>query len=78
MYERFSYNCRLICLYIAENMRREGFELSVSPPRVVYREEDGVRLEPLEEVTCEVFDEHAGEVIASLNNRKGEVRRSTS
>lgn len=54
-------------------MRREGFELSVSPPRVVYREEDGVRLEPVEEVVCEVLNEHAGDVIAMLNNRKGEV-----
>lgn len=57
----------------AENMRREGFELSVSPPRVVLREEDGVKLEPMEEVVCEVLDEHAGEVIEVLNNRKGEV-----
>ena len=44
-------------------MRREGFELSVSPPRVVYRLEDGQRLEPLEEVICEVEDEHSGSVI---------------
>ena len=47
----------------AENMRREGFELSVSPPRVVFREEGGRRLEQLEEVICEVDDEHMGSVI---------------
>jgi hypothetical protein len=47
----------------AENMRREGFELSVSPPRVVYREEGGQKLEPIEEVICEVEDAHAGSVI---------------
>ena len=47
----------------AENMRREGFELSVSPPRVVFKEEGGRRLEPLEEVICEVDDEHMGSVI---------------
>lgn len=54
-------------------MRREGFELSVSPPRVVFREEAGKRLEPIEEVGCEVADEHAGEVIEAMSNRKGEV-----
>lgn len=50
-------------LIAAENMRREGFELSVSPPKVVYREECGQKLEPVEEVICEVEDEHAGSVI---------------
>lgn len=44
-------------------MRREGFELSVSPPRVVYREEGGHKLEPLEEVICEIEEEQAGSVI---------------
>ena len=48
---------------IAENMRREGFELSVSPPRVVFKEEDGRRQEPLEEVICEVDDDQMGSVI---------------
>ena len=47
----------------AENMRREGFELSVSPPKVVYRQEGGKRLEPIEEIVCEVEDQHAGSVI---------------
>ncbi len=47
----------------AENMRREGFELSVSPPRVVLREEGGQKLEPIEEVICEVGDEQAGSII---------------
>ncbi|KAL6785388.1 EFG7 [Auxenochlorella protothecoides x Auxenochlorella symbiontica] len=58
---------------LIENMRREGFELSVSPPRVVFREEAGRRLEPIEEVGCEVADEHAGEVIEAMSNRKGEM-----
>lgn len=44
-------------------MRREGFELSVSPPRVVYREEGGQKQEPMEEVICEVEDEQAGSII---------------
>ncbi|EFN51124.1 hypothetical protein CHLNCDRAFT_141310 [Chlorella variabilis] len=58
---------------LIENMRREGFELSVSPPRVVLRHEEGQRLEPLEEVVCEVEDAHAGEVIEALTLRKGEL-----
>lgn len=114
-------------LCAAENMRREGFELSVSPPRVVLREEEGgsrcclamqgagaasvppllhtavaaaslplqlpsppkaqnrqlifrspplagKKLEPLEEVVCEVEDQRAGEVIEAVSLRKGEVR----
>ena len=47
----------------AENMRREGFELSVSPPQVVYKVENGRKLEPLEEVICEVDDEQMGSII---------------
>lgn len=59
---------------LIENMRREGFELSVSPPRVVLREEEGKKLEPLEEVVCEVEDPHAGEVIEAVTLRKGELQ----
>ncbi|KAL4423643.1 hypothetical protein ABPG77_009230, partial [Micractinium sp. CCAP 211/92] len=58
---------------LIENMRREGFELSVSPPRVVLRHENGEPLEPLEEVVCEVEDGHAGEVIEAVTLRKGEL-----
>ncbi|KAL4439803.1 hypothetical protein ABPG75_002804 [Micractinium tetrahymenae] len=58
---------------LIENMRREGFELSVSPPRVVLRQENGQRQEPLEEVVCEVEDAHAGEVIEAVTLRKGEL-----
>ncbi len=53
-------------------MRREGFELSVSPPRVVYREEGGHKLEPLEEVICEVEEDQAGSVI-EVDPRRGTV-----
>ncbi|GAB4823663.1 hypothetical protein N2152v2_010709 [Parachlorella kessleri] len=60
---------------LIENMRREGFELSVSPPRVVLRQgEGGQKLEPLEEVVCEVEDPHAGEIIEMLTLRKGELQ----
>lgn len=56
---------------LVENMRREGFELGVCPPRVLYKTEDGVRLEPIEEVVVEVDDDFTGPVIAKLSERKG-------
>jgi GTP-binding protein len=58
---------------LIENMRREGFELSISRPRVLTREEGGQRLEPIEEVTIDVDDEFSGVVIDKLNQRKGEL-----
>ncbi|MEO0761637.1 MAG: translational GTPase TypA, partial [Pseudomonadota bacterium] len=58
---------------LIENMRREGFELSISRPRVVIREEDGRRLEPVEEVTIDVDEEYSGTVVEKLATRKGEL-----
>jgi GTP-binding protein len=60
---------------LIENMRREGFELSLSRPRVVLREDaDGNTVEPVEEVTIDVDDDHAGAVIEKLTGpRKGEL-----
>ncbi|XP_014524423.1 uncharacterized protein LOC106780641 [Vigna radiata var. radiata] len=58
---------------LIENMRREGFELSVSPPRVMYKTESGQKLEPVEEVTIEVNDEHVGSVMEALSHRRAEV-----
>jgi GTP-binding protein len=58
---------------LIENMRREGFELSVSRPRVLMRDEGGQRLEPIEEVTVDVDEEFAGVVIEKLSLRKGEL-----
>ena len=58
---------------LIENMRREGFELSVSRPQVLFREENGQRLEPIEEVTIDVDDEYSGAVIEKLALRKGEL-----
>ena len=59
---------------LIENMRREGFELSISRPQVLYREENGQRLEPIEEVTIDVDDEYAGAVIEKVTGtRKGEL-----
>ncbi|KAK9150305.1 hypothetical protein Syun_008614 [Stephania yunnanensis] len=58
---------------LIENMRREGFELSVSPPKVMYKTEKGVKLEPLEELTIEVNEEHVGLVMEALSHRRAEV-----
>jgi len=59
---------------LIENMRREGFELSISRPRVLMREEDGQKLEPIEEVTIDVDDEYTGTVIEKLTGpRRGDL-----
>ena len=59
---------------LIENMRREGFELSISRPRVIFQDIDGVRNEPIEEVTIDVDDEYSGAVIDKLTGeRKGEL-----
>ncbi len=58
---------------LIENMRREGFELTIGRPRVVLREEGGQRLEPIEEVIIDVDDEHSGVVVQKLTERKGEL-----
>ena len=58
---------------LIENMRREGFELSVSRPRVLFRDEGGERLEPIEEVTIDVDEDFAGVVVDKLSQRKGEL-----
>ena len=61
---------------LIESMRREGFEVSISRPRVVYRadEETGQRLEPIEEVVIDVDDEFSGVVIEKLSARKAELK----
>jgi len=57
---------------LIENMRREGFELSISRPQVIFTEEDGERMEPVEEVTIDVDDEYTGTVVEKLTGpRKG-------
>ncbi|WP_264213540.1 translational GTPase TypA [Leisingera thetidis] len=59
---------------LIENMRREGFELSISRPQVIMKEVDGVRMEPIEEATIDVDDEYSGAVIEKLTGtRKGEL-----
>jgi len=56
---------------LLENMRREGYEVQVSQPKVIIKEENGVKLEPFEEVTVDVPSEMAGTVIEKLARRKG-------
>ncbi len=59
---------------LIENMRREGFELSISRPQVIMKEEDGQMLEPIEEATIDVDDDYSGAVIEKLTGtRKGEL-----
>jgi GTP-binding protein len=58
---------------LVENMRREGFEMAVSRPRVVLQEIDGVKHEPYEMLTVDVEDAHQGGVMEELGRRKGEM-----
>ena len=58
---------------LLENMRREGYELAVSKPRVVFHEVDGERQEPIEQVTADVEDQHQGAVMQALGERRAEL-----
>ncbi|MGB6105021.1 MAG: translational GTPase TypA [Pusillimonas sp.] len=59
---------------LLENMRREGYELAVSRPRVLFKEENGVKLEPYELLTVDVEDPHQGGVMEELGRRKGDLQ----
>jgi GTP-binding protein len=58
---------------LLENMRREGYELAVSKPRVVFKQDGETRLEPIEFVTADVEDQHQGAVMQALGERKAEL-----
>ena len=58
---------------LIETMRREGFELGISRPRVLFREENGQRLEPYETVVIDVDDEYSGTVVEKMQRRKAEL-----
>ncbi len=62
---------------LLENMRREGYELSVSKPEVIFKEVDGEKCEPYEKVIVNVPNEYSGTVINSLNERKGIMQSVT-
>ncbi len=59
---------------LLENMRREGYELAVGRPRVVYKEIDGVKCEPYEMLTVDVEEDHQGGVMEELGRRRGELQ----
>jgi len=58
---------------LIESMRREGFELSISRPRVLFKTVNGEKMEPIEEVTVDVDDAYTGVVIEKISMRKGEM-----
>ena len=58
---------------LIETMRREGFELGISRPRVLFREENGQRMEPFETVVIDVDDEHSGTVVEKMQRRKADL-----
>lgn len=59
---------------LLENMRREGFEMGVGKPRVVYRDIDGVKCEPFEMLTVDVEDTNQGAVMEELGRRRGDLQ----
>ena len=63
---------------LLENMRREGFELAVGKPRVVFREINGQKCEPYENLTVDVPDENQGAVMEELGRRRGELTNMES
>ena len=63
---------------LIETMRREGYELCCSNPRVLYKEIDGVKCEPMERVTLDVPADYVGAVVSKLGQRKGDLIEMTS
>ncbi|MBU3626861.1 translational GTPase TypA [Polynucleobacter sp. JS-Safj-400b-B2] len=63
---------------LVETMRREGYEMAVSRPRVVFHEENGVKMEPYENLTVDVEDSTQGSVMEDLGKRKGELQDMVS
>ena len=59
---------------LLENMRREGYEMAVGRPRVVFKEIDGVKCEPYEMLTVDVEEDHQGGVMEELGRRRGELQ----
>ena len=58
---------------LIETMRREGYELQVGQPQVIFREIDGVKCEPIEELTINVLEEYSSKIIDMVTRRKGEM-----
>ncbi|MBQ9273666.1 MAG: translational GTPase TypA [Succinivibrio sp.] len=62
---------------LIETMRREGFELAVSRPEVILQKKDGRTLEPYENLTCDLHEDHQGPVMEELGRRHGELKNMT-
>lgn len=62
---------------LIENMRREGYELGVSRPEVIIKEEDGVKMEPFEQLTVDVEEQHQGTIMEKLGERGGNLQNMT-
>jgi len=56
---------------LVEKMRREGFEMALTPPQVIYKIENGKKMEPIEEITVEIDTDHVNILLDSVQNRKG-------
>ncbi len=69
VYGRGELHIAILC----ENMRREGFELQVSQPKVIIRDENGTKMEPFEEVVIDVPEEMSGTIISTLTSRKAQL-----
>ncbi len=69
VYGRGELHIAILC----ENMRREGFELQVSQPKVIIKEENGTKTEPFEEVVIDVPEEMSGTIISALTTRKAQL-----
>jgi len=69
VYGRGELHIAILC----ENMRREGFELQVSQPKVIFKEENGTKTEPFEEVVVDVPEEMSGSIISALTTRKAQL-----
>lgn len=58
---------------LIETMRREGYELQIGQPQVIFKEIDGIKCEPIEELTIDLPEEHAGKAIEMVSGRKGDM-----
>ena len=69
VYGRGELHIAILC----ENMRREGFEIQISQPKVIFKEENGIKTEPFEEVLIDVPEEMSGSIISALTPRKAQL-----
>lgn len=63
---------------LIETMRREGFELQVSAPQVIFKHENGQKLEPIESMVVNVDEASSGKIIEMVSNRKGQMKNMST